>query len=49
MATNFLQFCTSSANGLASALVVGASGIDCVAGVGKIYTRSVEGKCKLCF
>ena len=49
MATNFLQFCTSSANGLALALAACASGIDCVAGVGRIYTRLVEGRCKLCF
>ena len=42
MVTNFLKSCTSGANGLASALVVGASGIDCV-GVGGIYTRSIEG------
>ena len=43
MATNFLKFCTSDANGLASALAAGASGIDCVADVGKIYTGLVEG------
>ena len=49
MATNFLQFCASGANGLASTLAAGASGIDCAAGVGRIYTGSVEGRCKLCF
>ena len=43
MATNFLQFCTSGANGLALALAAGASGIDYVVGVGRIYTGSVEG------
>ena len=49
MATNFLTFCTSGADGLASTLAVGASGIDCVVGVGRIYTGSVEGRCKFCF
>ena len=42
MATNFLMLCsTSSANGVA--FVVGVLGVDCVAGVGKMYTWSVEG------
>ena len=42
MVTNFLKSCTSSADGLASDLAAGATGIDC-AGVGMIYTRLVEG------
>ena len=43
MATDFLKFWTSGVDGLASALAVGASGVDCAAGVGRIYTGSVEG------
>ena len=43
MANNFLKFCTNGTNGLALALVAGASGIDCAASVGRIYTGSVEG------
>ena len=49
MTANFLKFCTSGADGLASALATGASRIDCAACVCRIYTGSVEGKCKLCF
>ena len=41
MATNFLKFCTSSADGLAS--VVGASCVKCAAGLGRMCTWSGEG------
>ena len=47
MATNFLKFCsTGSAGGVA--FVVGVSGFECAAGVGKIYTELIEGMGKLC-
>ena len=46
MATDFLMFSsTCSADGVAS--VVGVSGFECAAGVGKIYTESIGGKGKL--
>ena len=46
MATNFMMFCsTGSADGVA--FVVGVSGFECAAGVGKIYTESIRGKGKL--
>ena len=46
MATNFMMFCsTSSADGVA--FVVGVSGFECVASVGKIYTESIRGSGKL--
>ena len=41
VATNLLKFCMAGSDGLA--FVVGVLGLDCVAGVGKIYTWSVEG------
>ena len=41
MATNFLMFCSTSSDEVA--LVVGALGVDFVAGGGRIYTWSVEG------
>ena len=48
MATNFLKFCRAgSVDGMA--FVVGVSSVECVASVGRIYTWSVEGRCKLCF
>ena len=46
MATNFLMFCiTGSAD--AVAFMVGVSGFECAADVGKIYTESIEGRGKL--
>ena len=39
--TNFLKYCTGSADGIDSALGAGASGVNCAAGM--IYTRSREG------
>ena len=41
MATNFLKYCTCSADGMA--LAVGVSGVECAAGVGKTCIRSGEG------
>ena len=41
MATNFLKYCISSADGMA--LAVGVSGVECAAGVGKMCIRSGEG------
>ena len=46
MATNFMMFCsTCSADGVA--FVVGVSGFECAAGVGKIYTELIGGRGKL--
>ena len=46
MAPNFLMFCsTGSVNCMA--FMVGASGFECAAGVGKIYTESIGGRGKL--
>ena len=46
MASNLLMFCsTGSVNGVA--FMVGASGFECVAGVGKIYIESIGGRGKL--
>ena len=42
MATNFLNFCRTG-SAIDVAFVVGVLGVDCVAGVGKMYTWSVEG------
>ena len=42
-----MKFCACSADGMTSAL--GVSGVECVAGVGKMCTRSRKGRCKLCF
>ena len=42
MATNFLNFCRTG-SAINVAFVVGVLGVDCVAGVGKMYTWSVEG------
>ena len=48
VATNLLKFCRAcSVDGMA--FVVGVSGVECAAGVGRICTWSVEGRCKLCF
>ena len=45
MATNFLMFCNTSNDGVA--LVVGAQGVNCAAGVncvvGRVYTGSRDG------
>ena len=41
MATNFLKYCTGSANGMA--LAVGVSGVECAAGIGMICIRLGEG------
>ena len=42
MATSFLRFRReSSVDGMAFA--VGVSGVECAAGEGKIYTRSIDG------
>ena len=41
MATNLLKFYMAGSDGLALAL--GASGVGCASGVGRIYTWSVEG------
>ena len=38
-----MKICTGSADGMASALATGVLGVDCVAGIGRIYTWSVEG------
>ena len=46
MATNFLKFCSIGSDG--QAFVVGVSGFECAAGVGKIYTQSIGGRGKLC-
>ena len=40
--TNFLNFCRTG-SAIDVAFVVGVLGVDCVAGVGKMYTWSVEG------
>ena len=40
VATNLLKFCMAGSDGLALAL--GASGVGCALGVGRIYTWSVE-------
>ena len=42
MATNFLNFCRTGI-AIDATFVVGVLGVDCVAGVGKMYTWSVEG------
>ena len=45
MATNLLMFCsTGSVDGVA--FVVGVSGFECAAGLGKIYTKSIGGRGK---
>ena len=41
MATNFLKYCTGSADRMAS--VVGVSGVECTAGVGRMCIRPGEG------
>ena len=45
MATSFLRFCRAGNDGVA--FMVGASGFECAAGVGKIYTELIGGKGKL--
>ena len=40
--TNFLKYCTGSADGMDSALGAGASGVVYASGVGKMYTWSKE-------
>ena len=47
VATNFLKFCRASSVNWVS-FVVGVSGFECVASVGKIYTESIGGRGKLC-
>ena len=47
MATNFLKYCTGSADGMDSALGAGATGFEFAVGVGKIYTESIGGRGKL--
>ena len=47
MATNFLKFCSIGSDGVA--FVVGVSGFECAAGVGKVYTKSIGGRGKLFF
>ena len=42
MATNFLNFCRTG-SAIDVAFVVCVLGVDCVVGVGKMYTWSVEG------
>ena len=42
MTTNFLNFCRTG-SAIDVAFVVGVLGVDCVAGVGKMYTWLVEG------
>ena len=41
MATNFLMFCSISSDGVA--LVVGASGVNCAAGVNCVFSRVYNG------
>ena len=41
MTTNFLKYCTGSADGMI--LEIGVSGVECVAGVGRMCIRSGEG------
>ena len=48
-ATNVLKYCIGSEGGMDLALAVGVLGVDCAAGVDKVYTWTVEGRCKLCF
>ena len=43
LATNFLNFCMESSDGLDLALGAGAVGFEFVAGVGNMYTWSAEG------
>ena len=45
MATNFLKFFSIDSDGVA--FMVGASGFECDAGVGKIYTELIGGRGKL--
>ena len=40
MATNFLKYCTGSADGMTSALGAGASGVNCVVVEGRMCTVS---------
>ena len=40
MATNFLKYCTCSADGMASALGAGALGVNCADGEGRMCTVS---------
>ena len=41
MATNFLQFCTGNADRVA--FIVGVSGVECAAGVGRMFIGSGRG------
>ena len=45
MTTNFLKFCIIGSDEVA--FVVGVSGFECAAGVGKVYTESIGGRGKL--
>ena len=40
MATNFLKYCTDGADGMASALGAGVSGVNCAAVEGRMCTFS---------
>ena len=40
MATNFLKYCTGGADGMASALGAGASGVNCATVEGRMCTVS---------
>ena len=46
LATNFLKFCSIGGDGVA--FVVGVSGFECAVGVGKVYTKSIGARGKLC-
>ena len=45
LATNFLKFCNIGSDVVA--FVVGVSGFECAATVGKVYTESIGGRGKL--
>ena len=45
LTTNVLKFCSIGSDGVA--FVVGVSGFECAAGVGKVYTKSIGGRGKL--
>ena len=45
MATNLLKYCSIGSDGVA--FVVGVSGFECAAGMGKVYTESIGGRGEL--
>ena len=45
MATNFLKYCNIGSDGVS--FMVGVSGYECAAGVGKVYTESIGGRGEL--